>query len=149
MKNIKELTEDDVDDVNVWQLLSIVNRYFSSFVDKKLAEYDITRSQAHFLLSLSQKDHISQEELCKQFNMTEGTVARTMKILENKELITRETNPEDKRKKVLILTSKGSQKVEEIIKYDEKMQNKINEVLQEEEIHNFKITLLKLIDLSS
>lgn len=147
IKKINDFTEENIDDLYLGQILSYVNRHFSKFVDKKLSEYDLTRSQAYFLLTLTRKDHISQEELCSELNMSEGTVARSMKRIEDKGLITREINPKDKRKKIIIITEKGRNKVTKIVKNNKEIEERITESLSKEEIDSLKYNLVKLIQL--
>lgn len=146
IKNILEIKEDEIDDIHLGQLISNVNRYYSTFIEKKLSEHGVTRSQAYFLLSLNEKDHISQENICKLFNMTEGTVARTMKILENKKLIIREINPVDKRKKVIILTEEGKNTVKNIEQIDKILEKKLDENLSHEKVIELKTILKKIVE---
>ena len=146
IKNILQIADDEIEDVSLGLLISNVNRFYSNYLEKSLEKYGLTRSQTHFLLGLNQKDHVSQEEICKLFNMTEGTVARTMKRLENKNLITRETNPKDKRKKVIILTEKGRQQVKEIGSIDENLEKEFSSEFSKENLDNLKILLKKLAE---
>lgn len=146
IKNVLQVSDDEIEDVSLGLLISNVNRFYSNYLEKSLAKYDLTRSQTHFLLGLNQKDHVSQEEICRLFNMTEGTVARTMKRLEDKKLITRETNPEDKRKKVVILTEKGRQQVEEISSIDENLEKDFSLEFSKENLVELKILLKKLAE---
>lgn len=146
IKNVLQVSDDEIEDVSLGLLISNVNRFYSNYLEKSLAKYGLTRSQTHFLLGLNQKDHVSQEEICRLFNMTEGTVARTMKRLEDKKLITRETNPEDKRKKVVILTEKGRQQVEEISSIDENLEKDFSLEFSKENLVELKILLKKLAE---
>ena len=146
IKNILQIADDEIEDVSLGLLISNVNRFYSNYLEKSLEKYGLTRSQTHFLLGLNQKDHVSQEEICKLFNMTEGTVARTMKRLENKNLITRETNPKDKRKKVIILTEKGRQQVKEIGSIDDNLEKEFSSEFSKENLDNLKILLKKLAE---
>ena len=146
IKNILQIADDEIEDVSLGLLISNVNRFYSNYLEKSLEKYGLTRSQTHFLLGLNQKDHVSQEEICKLFNMTEGTVARTMKRLENKNLITRETNPKDKRKKVIILTEKGRRQVKEIGSIDENLEKEFSSEFSKENLDNLKILLKKLAE---
>lgn len=146
-KDITNLTKEDLDNINIWQLIPDVNRHFSNFIDKKLFEYDITRSQAHFLLVLNEKDHISQEELCNRLNMTEGTVARTIKRLEDKKFLVRSLNPNDKRKKVIVLTQEGKETISKINKNNDIMKSRFESIFSDKEIDNFKLNLIKILNL--
>ncbi|MCF0226226.1 MAG: MarR family transcriptional regulator [Methanobrevibacter sp.] len=146
VKNINEMNDEDLDNIDLGHLISDVNRFFSSFVDKKLSPYNITSSQAQFLGVLFEKDHISQEEICSILDMTEGTVARTIKRLEDKGFVKREVNPNDRRKKVVILTDSGRNTMAEIIKSSIEVKTRIEESIPKEDIRNFKVTILQMVN---
>lgn len=147
IKNILQINDSEIDEVNLGLIISNVNRIYSSYLDKKLGEYDITRSQAHFLLGLNEQDHVSQEEICNLFNMTEGTVARTMKRLEDKKLIIRQTNPQDKRKKIIILTDNGKKIVNDIKTIDEEIEKDFCKNISKNQLNQLKLNLKKLAEI--
>ena len=146
IKNILQIADDEISEFSLGILISYTYRFYTNYFEKILAKYDLTRSQTHFLLGLNQKDHVSQEEICSLFSMSEGTVARTMKRLEDKNLIIRKTNPEDKRKKVVIITDKGREQVKEIEFLEKNLENNFASEVSKEKLDELKILLKKLAE---
>ena len=63
--------------------------------------------------------------------------------MEDKNLIQR---TQHERKKSITLTEKGKQTARKVMDYDEKWDEKIQDILNNEEYLNFKNTLIKLCD---
>ena len=66
-----------------------------------------------------------------------------LKKLEDKNLVQR---TQHERKKSITLTEKGKQTARKVMDYDEKWDEKIQDILNNEEYLNFKNTLIKLCD---
>lgn len=76
-----------------------INKLVTAYINDGLDEYNVTRSEIPFLLTLLKTDGVTQEYLSRLYDLNEGTVTRALARLEKKELVERVPNPKDRRKK--------------------------------------------------
>lgn len=70
-------------------------------------KHGVTGNQFVILALLSQKDGITQKELCRRAFSDPNTIRKMLVLLENRNLIERTQNPEDGRKRTVLITEKG------------------------------------------
>jgi len=91
------------------RLARIFNKYAEN--QKRPREYGLDEplypSEIHTLMLIGNKPGSGVTDLAKRAGITKGAVSQMIKRLENKELITRSPNPDNKRKVILNLTNKG------------------------------------------
>lgn len=123
--------------------ISIINRKHASYINKKVKEEKLTYGLYPILITIYRNEGIIQEEIAQHFQLNESTVTRNLKKLEDKNLVQR---TQHERKKSITLTEKGKQTARKVMDYDEKWDEKIQDILNNEEYLNFKNTLIKLCD---
>lgn len=87
--------------------ISILYRYGQSYVGRKLEDYNIGSGQYGILLNLHRKGGISQEELADYLKTDKGTIAKSVKKLEDEGYIERSPDSGDKRAYRVYLTQKA------------------------------------------
>lgn len=87
--------------------VSIVHRYFRSYIDKEFAGLDIKGGYLQFIHALYRHDGLSQDELSEALGMDKTTTARVIKELVGLGYVIKEHDPQDKRFYRLSLTNKG------------------------------------------
>ncbi|WP_299526031.1 MarR family transcriptional regulator [uncultured Methanobrevibacter sp.] len=88
-------------------LINNISRNELKYSIKSSDELIISR-EGHYLLKIHEsKDNLSQEDLVNIFCQSKGTVAKSLRKLEDKGYITREINKNNRRKYILKLTRKG------------------------------------------
>lgn len=123
--------------------ISIINRKHASYINQKVKEEKLTYGLYPILITIYRNEGIIQEEIAQHFQLNESTVTRNLKKLEDKNLVQR---TQHERKKSITLTEKGKQTARKVMDYDEKWDEKIQDILNNEEYLNFKNTLIKLCD---
>lgn len=123
--------------------ISIINRKHASYINKKVKEEKLTYGLYPILITIYRNEGIIQEEIAQHFQLNESTVTRNLKKLEDKNLVQR---TQHERKKSITLTEKGKQTARKVMDYDEKWDEKIQDILNNDEYLNFKNTLIKLCD---
>ncbi|MBW2684269.1 MAG: MarR family transcriptional regulator [Deltaproteobacteria bacterium] len=79
-----------------------------------LKPYDITLEQFHLLKVLSHKNtNLTQKEICQKAYKTPGNITRILDRLEGKSLVSRRSNPDDRRAIIVTLTRKGQDLLQE------------------------------------
>ncbi len=89
--------------------ISILQRYSTIYLDKRLVDYDIKAGSVSIFSLLLMKEGISQLEIAKELSLDKGTVTRNVAKLIEKGYVVRESNPDDRRAYKLYVTKKGVQ----------------------------------------
>ncbi len=84
-----------------------------NLAQKILQPLDITLEQYHTLKILVMNNGLTQCQLCQKANKTAANMTRLLDRLENKALLSRQTNPHDRRAAMVLLTDTGRTRVNE------------------------------------
>lgn len=125
MHHTKKLLENAPSDVPLGVFISIIHRTRIIHLNNELRDLEITASQIPFLIHLSHKEGITQDDLAVHLHIDKGTVARALKKLEDNGFIYREINPRNRRKYLLFLTEKGRQIVPKIYGIDKEWEKSV------------------------
>jgi len=110
------------------------------FINEKIKDMDITAGQIPFLMVLSREEGISQDDLASHFHIDKGTVARALRKLEDNKYLFREIDPENRRRHLIYLTSKGKSTVPKIVDIDKEWGDSMRSNISEGEYnHVFNI----------
>ena len=118
---------------------------YTNYLNNALKEMDITISQARVLLVLAKNDGVSIDFLANKTNIGKSSITKSVKILEKKEFLTKEIDPDDNRKKIIKITSKGKEIQKFAINTNEEIENKLNHQIGEKEMADLKRKLEELI----
>ena len=118
---------------------------YTNYLNNALKEMDITISQARVLLVLAKNDGVSIDFLANKTNIGKSSITKSVKILEKKEFLTKEIDPDDNRKKIIKITSKAKEIQKFAFKTNEEIENKLNRQIGEKEMADLKIKLEELI----
>ena len=103
----------------------VIVRYWRSFTEKKLKEFDLTFGEQIIIIFLSKNENVNQESISKRYMIDKGMVAKTLTRLEDKGFIKREQNPNNKRENIISLTEKSAY----IMKYINAIFDDCNKIL--------------------
>ena len=109
-----------------------------------MKDLELTAGQVPFLMHLSHKEGITQDNLAVHLHIDKGTVARALKKLEDNGFIYREINPQNRRKYLLFLTEKGRQIVPKIHQIDKEWEKSVCSDLSDAEYIQLLNTLQTL-----
>ena len=129
------------DDIPTVPFISILYREHAKFLNEKVKDEDLSFGLFPLLIKIYKNEGIIQEQLAKCFHLNESTITRNLKKLEEKGFINR---VQDKRTKKIEITQKGRKTAQKVMDYDEKWDEKIKEIIGDEEYINFKNTLMKI-----
>jgi len=126
-----------------YQICTVARKIHQHLTDK-FRTYDITPEQWVILKKLSEQDKISQRELSDRVDKDPNNIKALIDKLENKSLVKRLVNPDDKRAFLLCITENGKALIKELIPLDERMIMDIEHGLSKEEISKLKSVLSKI-----
>ncbi len=143
-KHVSELENTEVLESPLGFLIQNVSKDYISYLGDFLGKIHLSPSKIYYLLALSENNHVSQEYLASVLNMSEGTVTKLTYRLEKLNLIEREVDLTDKRKKLVTITSEGEQIVDEFHTVIKGFENELRKDFTEEELLILRILLKKM-----
>lgn len=96
--------------------VSIINRYNTNYIDRKLADIGINNSQYFYVLHICSNPGITQDTIFKRILVNPSNITRALANLEKEGFITREPSVKDKRTWHLYPTEKSLACYDEILK---------------------------------
>lgn len=144
LKLDENLTKEEIRNFSLPKLLSTIFRFHNMYLHDELNETKVNFGEFPFIITLYYKDHISQKNLADEFNISEGSVARAMRKLEDKNLIKRAENPDNRREKIITLTDEGRSITGKILDLDNIWEKEMFKQLSESEIINLKTQLIQI-----
>ncbi|WP_081468840.1 MarR family winged helix-turn-helix transcriptional regulator [Sphaerochaeta pleomorpha] len=94
--------------------LSAIAKYWCIYAHKNLQSLEIVGSEHSVIMYLSIQNNISQDTLSTQLVLDKGTIAKILVKLEQKGLVSRVVNEQNKREKIVSLTEKGEEEVKSV-----------------------------------
>jgi DNA-binding MarR family transcriptional regulator len=92
---------------SIGKLISCIYRYSHFHIAKKLEIYKIGRGQLSFLMTLYNRDGVSQENIARNLKIDKSTVARAIKKLMEEGYVIKERDTSDRRAYKVFLTEKA------------------------------------------
>ena len=99
------------DQVRISNAIARLQRFHRRFMTSRLEALDLSGAMHMIIYTLNKNPGVSQDYLAIHFNMDKGIIARQCKALEERNLIRREINPNDRRQYCLYLTEEGTELV--------------------------------------
>ena len=143
--NIYSLDNNEIDNVPIGFFFGLAARQYLNFFGKYLSELDINQNQFWILLSLCQEQNISQDKIASILRVNGATMTRELNDLEERRLIVRKTDENDRRRKLVSLFDKGFEMLESAQDVDYKTESELLNYFSIEELHILKYFLKKII----
>jgi len=106
-------------------ILFILHKNQHKYLNDALAKHGLNIIQALFILRINKYEGLSQKDLAETFYLTKGSVAKSLKVLEEKNLVKREKLDGDKRKYSLKLAEEGEKMIPVIQKVNRDWEEKM------------------------
>lgn len=150
--SLEKFKEKNALEFPLGKLITIIARGHIFYLNHRLEDLNINASQLHTLFEIKCSNGINQDEIAKRCNVDKGSVARSLRKLEDKELIVKEIDKNNRRQNKISLTSKGEYVIEESLKILDDWENEIFKEVDDEEkrvLQEFlKDTAIKTISLN-
>jgi len=133
--------------VLAWLYMMRVTGKLQRLESDNLARHNLTQAQFGALAHLSANDGISQQKLSDGLLVTKGNVCGLIDRLEERGLVVRQSDPEDRRSNRLVLTPQGRELIEQVIPKNEQFISDYMSVLSQDEQETLR-SLLRRLDKS-
>ncbi|MGN0093580.1 MAG: MarR family winged helix-turn-helix transcriptional regulator [Methanobrevibacter sp.] len=142
-----EIIGSSIDKMPFMALVTNLSKNYIKYLNKELEKYNINSIQSLFLVKLNYFDDLSQNDLARIFNLSKGSVAKSLKKLENGGYIIRKTDNGDFRKNIIELTDKSLEIIPKIKEINEEWESymgisedsKLNNIIKDLTLKSFKL----------
>ena len=110
---------------DLFSLTTEIRRKNALIMSLKLKKFDITHEQWFVLRTITNTDFSTQKVIADLTNKGKSTLTRILDQLEQKNLIERHVNDEDRRSIVLVETNKGKTIVQQILPVENEIRTRI------------------------
>ena len=111
--SLEELEIIDTKTLPIGKLITMIARGQTIYLNHHLKNLGINSTQLHLLFEISHQNNINQEKIASRCNINKGAVARSIKKLEEKKLIIRTIDKENRRQNKVSLTPEGEKTLNE------------------------------------
>ena len=126
--------------------LSIIYRQFTVFLNRELADSELTATELMYIGSLYDQDGVTQDDLAREFCIDKAATARTIQTLESKGILLRKVDENDRRAKRIYLTPKAEKYKTTIEAVQKKWMDLCGADMSKEEIAAFEKKLSELAE---
>ena len=105
----KDFKTVDATKIPIGKLISIISKGQTIFINRKLNEFGINSTQLYLLFELGHHNEMNQNKIASRCNINKGAAARSIKKLEDMELVIREIDSDNRRQNKVYLTPKGQE----------------------------------------
>lgn len=148
MNEEENVTEIPMDEFLISDLITIIYKSYNNHLIRQIADLNITPAQIPFILELMYSKQASQDDLANKLFLSRGTTAKTLRKLDDEDMIERKVDMDNRRKYQVHLTEKGKEvatKVDEIDKDWEKMLfNHLKEFINDQDMEKIRPLLESL-----
>lgn len=130
-------------------IIRLINRVRVELIDamdRELSRFDITAPQLIVLASVANKEADSAAGLCKSISYDPGAMTRMIDRLEQKGLVRRVPNPDDRRAMNLELTSAGKALYPQLLQAKETVQAQFLRGFGKAEVQTLEALLNRMLD---
>ena len=115
--SLEELKQTDASSLPISKLIIMIARGQTTYLNHKLNDWGINSTQLHLLFEISHHDDLNQEKISSRCNINKGAAARSIRELEEKGLVTRKIDDDNRRQNKVSLTEKGRKTLDASIHY--------------------------------
>jgi MarR family transcriptional regulator, organic hydroperoxide resistance regulator len=130
-------------DSGIDYLIRNLRHEFSRVIQQELSGHDLYIGSWFALRSLAEEDGMTLRELGKKLGLIDATIGMTIESLEQRGLIRRVRNAEDRRKINVFVTDKGRKVAAALNVFAKKMNSDVIAGFSDREVETFKGFLLR------
>lgn len=132
------------------EILYVLHKNNRKYLNDALSDYNLNLLQAMCILTIDQKDDITQKELTEMLYLTKSGITKAINKLQEDEFIVKEKSKKDSRKFVLKLTEKGKAIIPTLNAINDEWEQKIGLTeLDDEFVETLKDMTYRSIELNS
>ncbi len=115
--SLEALKQTDASSLPISKLIIMIARGQTTYLNHKLNDWGINSTQLHLLFEISHQNDLNQEKISTRCNINKGAAARSIRKLEEKGLVTRKIDDDNRRQNKVSLTEEGQKTLDASIHY--------------------------------
>jgi Transcriptional regulators len=136
--------EKNMDDIPLGAFISMTYRSHFVRINRKMKELGLSAGQFFVLMVLADKQGITQDHLAGILLIDKGSIARAVNVLEEKGIVKRITDENNRRAVKLYLTETGNKLIPDVVKIDREWEEAAFSGLSDEERKQAKLLLYRI-----
>ncbi len=149
--SLEELKRTDASTLPISKLIIMIARGQTTYLNHKLNDWGINSTQLHLLFEISHHDDLNQEKISSRCNINKGAAARSIRKLEEKGLVTRKIDDDNRRQNKVSLTEKGQKTLDASIHYLKSFEEEVfsGDIIEKNEMQKaLKDMVIRTIELN-
>lgn len=138
----RQFKKENSQNILIYHYVEELVRDIGEYTTENYSDEDITTVELPFLLRIRCVDKSTQKDLVDLFHVSNGYASKILRKFEDKGLITRFEDPDNRRRKIVKLTDEGIRKTDEILKHIRQWENNH---MSGEELETLKRLLFKFL----
>jgi DNA-binding MarR family transcriptional regulator len=126
--------------------LSAIAKYWCIYTHRNLQDTELAKTEHSIIMYLSLEDNVSQDTISEHLLLDKGTIAKTLAKLEEKNLVQRVVNQQNRRENIVSLTETGQKEVKTVQDIGKSWNASLMEGLPEEELLIFTKVLATMTE---
>lgn len=123
--SLEEFKKLDAASLPIGKLIIMIARGQTTYLNHKLNDLGINSTQLHLLFEISNQNDLNQERISARCNIDKGAVARSIRKLEEKGLVLRKIDDENRRQNKVSLTDEGQKTLDKSIELLDKFEDEV------------------------
>ena len=149
--SLEELKQTDASSLPISKLIIMIARGQTTYLNHKLNDWGINSTQLHLLFEISHHDDLNQEKISSRCNINKGAAARSIRKLEEKGLVTRKIDDDNRRQNKVSLTEEGQRTLDASIQYLKTFEDEVfsGDIIEKSEMQKaLKDMVIRTIELN-
>ena len=121
-------------------------RYEREYAHKRLKENGLSDTEYLICMYLHAHGNMSQESISRGLCTNKTTVAKAVRSLENKSIVSSTQNPDNRRENIVELSAHGREIVDAVRDLYNEWMEKVTRCLSDEEKQTFESCLVKMLE---
>lgn len=125
--------------------LGELHKHLKRMQSRMLDEYHISLMEYHILAIVLKTENASQNDIAEALDVDKALVSRQIRAMEEKELLKCGTDPECRRRNVILPSQKALELMPELDAIHQKSLERVFSDIDEEQLNNFQMVLEGLV----
>lgn len=117
------------------------NRQISVYFEDRLEDLEVSPQEGHLLSYLRSYAPCPIAEVVRVFGLKQSTLTSMLDRLEERKLIARKVNPEDRRSFVISLTAEGRRFADRLQKLVEELERRLGDMVSANDVEGFRAVM--------
>ena len=140
--------DNNLYEISIYHYVEELIFNFQKYSRNNLDDENLSEKEYIILMRIRYLKQVTQQDLAKQYNLTEGYVANLLRKMEENNLIQRKENPDNRRQKIVSLTEEGVRYTDNLNDLMLNWESKIVSQISDEENTQLRNILNKLTRIS-